>query len=197
MSKSSGEFLTVSLLESKGYDPLVYRFFCLQSHYRKSLVFSYENLDNATIAFNKLIAKIAAIHKEEKGEYDEATMAALKERFVKALDADMNTSLAVTALYDVLKANTTAATKIALIDDFDKVLSLNLNAKAKTLIEEEEKAAEKSNDPFIIEIEALIEERKEAKKAKNFARADEIRDILSAKGVTLIDTAQGTQYKID
>ena len=198
MSKSSGEFLTVSLLETKGYDPLVYRFFCLQSHYRKSLVFSYENLDNATIAFNKMLQKIVAIHKEEKGEIDEAAMAALKERFVKALDADMNTSLAVTALYDVLKANTTAATKIALIDDFDKVLSLDLNAKAKKLIEEEEKAAaEKSNDPFIVEIEALIEERKQAKKEKNFARADEIRALLAAKGVTLIDTAQGTQYKID
>ncbi len=198
MSKSSGEFLTVSLLESKGYDPLVYRFFCLQSHYRKSLVFSYENLDNAAAAFAKLLAKIVAIHKEDAGEYDAAAADALKAKFVQALDADMNTSLAVTALYDVLKANTTAATKIALIDDFDRVLSLDLNAKAKKIIEDEAKAAEaKSDDPFILEIEALIEERKEAKKAKNYARADEIRAKLTSMGVTLIDTAQGTQYKID
>ena len=61
MCKSKGEFLTVSLLEEKGYDPLVYRFFCLQSHYRKSLVFTWENLDNAAAAYDKLIARIAAL----------------------------------------------------------------------------------------------------------------------------------------
>ena len=198
MSKSKGEFLTVSLLEEKGYDPLVYRFFCLQSHYRKSLVFSYENLDNATIAFNKLMAKVVSLHKEEKGEIDKATFDALRAKFCEALDNDLNTSLAVTALYDVLKAKTTAATKIALIDDFDKVLSLDINKKALEIIEKEKAAeAEKANDPFIMKIEALIEERKNAKKEKNYARADEIRAELTAMGVTLIDTAQGTQYKID
>ena len=198
MSKSKGEFLTVSLLEEKGYDPLVYRFFCLQSHYRKSLVFSYENLDNATIAFNKLMAKVVSLHKEEKGEIDSATFDALRAKFCEALDNDLNTSLAVTALYDVLKAKTTAATKIALIDDFDKVLSLDINKKALEIIEKEKAAeAEKANDPFIMKIEALIEERKNAKKEKNYARADEIRAELTAMGVTLIDTAQGTQYKID
>ena len=198
MSKSKGEFLTVSLLEEKGYDPLVYRFFCLQSHYRKSLVFSYENLDNATIAFNKLMAKVVALHKEERGEIDSAAFDNLKSKFREALDNDLNTSLAVTALYDVLKAKTTAATKIALIDDFDKVLSLDINKKALEIIEKEKAAeAEKSNDPFIMKIETLIEERKNAKKEKNYARADEIRAELTAMGVTLIDTAQGTQYKID
>ena len=198
MSKSKGEFLTVSLLEEKGYDPLVYRFFCLQSHYRKSLVFSYENLDNATIAFNKLLAKVVALHKEDKSEIDTDAFDALKAKFREALDNDLNTSLAVTALYDVLKAKTTAATKIALIDDFDRVLSLDINKKALEIIEKEKAAeAEKSNDPFIMKIEALIEERKNAKKEKNYARADEIRAELTAMGVTLIDTAQGTQYKID
>ena len=198
MSKSKGEFLTVSLLEEKGYDPLVYRFFCLQSHYRKSLVFSYENLDNATIAFNKLMAKVVSLHKEEKGEIDTAAFDTLKAKFCEALDNDLNTSLAVTALYDVLKAKTNAATKIALIDDFDKVLSLDINKKALEMIEKEKAAeAEKSNDPFIMKIEALIEERKNAKKEKNYARADEIRAELTSMGVTLIDTAQGTQYKID
>ena len=202
MSKSKGEFLTVSLLEEKGYDPLVYRFFCLQSHYRKSLVFSYENLDNAVASFNKLIAKVITLHKGEKGEIDTAEFDRLKAKFCAALDNDMNTSLAVTALYDVLKANTTAATKIALIDDFDKVLSLDINAKAlKAIAEEEarkaEEAAQKANDPFIAKIEALIEERKTAKKEKNYARADEIRNELAAMGVTITDTAQGTKYTIE
>ncbi|MBE6891863.1 MAG: cysteine--tRNA ligase [Ruminococcaceae bacterium] len=196
MSKSSGEFLTVSLLEEKGYDPLVYRFFCLQSHYRKSLVFSYENLDNATVAFNKLLARVAALHKEEGGSVDESAFAALKAKFCEALDNDMNTSLAVTALYDVLKANTSPATKIALIEDFDRVLSLDLNAKAKKLIEAEKaEAEEKSNDPFVQEIESLIAERQQAKKDKNYARADEIRDGLKARGIILEDTPTGAKWK--
>ncbi len=196
MSKSSGEFLTVSLLEQKGYDPLVYRFFCLQSHYRKSLVFSYENLDNAVASFNKLLARVVALHKDAQGEVDADVFAELKAKFMEALDNDMNTSLAVTALYDVFKANTNSATKIALIDDFDKVLSLDLNAKAKKMIEEEKAAAEeKSSDPFVQEIEALIAERQQAKKDKNYKRADEIRDGLKARGIILEDTPTGAKWK--
>ncbi|MBO5883062.1 MAG: cysteine--tRNA ligase [Clostridia bacterium] len=195
MSKSSGEFLTVSLLESKGYDPLVYRFFCLQSHYRKSLVFSYENLDNATTAYNKLVAKIAALLESDRGEVDTAEFDRLKASFMSGMDNDLNTSMGVTALYDVLKAKTTAATKLALIEDFDKVLGIGLIAASTKLIEKKtEEKAVASDDPFIIEIEALIAERAAAKKAKDYARADAIRAELSAKGVTIIDTAEGTKY---
>ena len=197
MSKSKGEFLTVSLLTEKGYDPMVYRFFCLQSHYRKSLVFSWENMDNAKVAYNKLIARIAAL--DEGGEVDETVFAEQKAGFVKALDNDLNTSLAVTAVYDVLKANTNGATKRALLSDFDQVLCLNLLENAAKLNEEKNAADEKtpSDDPFIREIEEMIEARKEAKKAKNYAEADRIRNELAAKGVTLIDTKDGTTYKID
>ncbi len=197
MSKSSGEFLTVSLLESKGYDPLVYRLFCLQSHYRKSLVFSYENLDNAAVAYKKLVARILALLKAEAGEVDSAVFDERKAAFCAALDNDMNTSLAVTALYDVLKANTTPATKLALIEDFDYVLGLDLVEQAKKQKKAEEEAANTvSDDPVIRRIEDLIRERAEAKKAKNYARADEIRQMLLSEGVTLIDTPQGTQYKM-
>ena len=200
MSKSKGEFLTVSLLESKGYDPIVYRFFCLQSHYRKSLVFSYENLDNAAVAYNKLVARIAAL-KPDGEEVDKAAFDELDKKFREAMDNDLNTSLGVTALYDVLKAKTNTATKLALIDSFDKVLSLDLIAHAKALSEAKEETvadqpATSSADISAEEIEALIAERKEAKKAKNFARADEIRQYLLDKGVTLIDTREGTTYKI-
>ena len=196
MSKSKGEFLTVSLLESKGYDPLAYRFFCLQSHYRKSLVFSYENLDNATVAFEKLISRIAAL--KDGGEaVIEADFKALDGAFREALDNDLNTSLAVTALYDVLKAKTNDETKLALIKEFDKVLSLDLIGHAEALKKAEAEAPAASAAGITAEeIEALIVERKEAKKAKNFARADEIRQYLSDKGVTLIDTREGTTYKI-
>ena len=189
MSKSKGEFLTVSLLESKGYDPLAYRFFCLQSHYRKSLVFSYENLDNAAGAFTKLLAKIAALKND--GDVDQAKFDEYKARFVEALDNDLNTSLAVTALYDVLKADTNDATKKALIEDFDRVLSLDLT---KERVAEDETPA---IDPeFAAEIERLIAERATAKKEKNFAEADRIRAYLADRGVTLLDSREGTTYKI-
>ena len=198
MSKSSGEFLTVSLLESKGYDPLVYRLFCLQSHYRKSLVFSYENLDNAVIAYNTIVAKALSLLKEPAGELDEAAFEQGKAKFCAALDNDMNTSLAVTAIYDALKLKTTPATKLALILDFDRVLGLDIVPAAKKILEAEQAEAMKAaSDPFIMEIEDMIKQRAEAKAAKNYARADEIRQILSDKGVTLIDTPQGTKYKID
>ena len=205
MSKSKGEFLTVSLLEEKGYDPMVYRFFCLQSHYRKALVFSWENMDNAAVAYNKLIARIATLNAGD-GVVDTQAYETLRANFVKAMDNDMNTSLAITALYDVLKAKVSDATKLALIENFDSVLSLSLIDRANTLRqkEEEKKAAEAkalaeaaAADPFVAEILQLIEERKAAKKAKNFAEADRIRDYLASKGVTLVDTAQGTTYKID
>ncbi len=187
MSKSKGEFLTVSLLESKGYDPLAYRFFCLQSHYRKSLVFSYENLDNASGAFSKLRTKISAL--KDDGAIDDAKFAEYKARFVEALDNDLNTSLAITALYDVLKADTNDTTKKALITDFDRVLSLDLT-----------KAQSENNDAPNIdpELEAYIKEQIElrtaAKKAKNFAEADRIRAELLEKGITLLDTREGTTY---
>ena len=202
MSKSSGEFLTVSLLESKGYDPLVYRFFCLQSHYRKSLVFSYENLDNAAIAYKKLVARIVATMKEDQGEIDTEAFDSLRQKFSAAMDNDLNTSLAVTALYDVLKAKTTAATKLALIEDFDKVLCVGLIAAAERALAEEKAEAQKAaealaNDPFAAYVEDMIRQRAEAKKAKDYARADAIRAELLEKGVTLTDTSAGTKWSKD
>ena len=189
MSKSKGEFLTVSLLESKGYDPLVYRFFCLNSHYRKSLVFSYENLDNAATSFEKLIARIAAILKEEQGEIDKEAFESLKANFCAALDNDLNTSLGVTALYDVLKANTTAATKIALVSEYDKVLSLDLIAKAQQLANKSE------SEELPAEISELVARRAQARKDKDFALADKLRDEITAKGYIIEETRQGTKVR--
>lgn len=201
MSKSKGEFLTVSLLQEKGYDPLVYRLFCLQSHYRRSLVFSYENLDNATVTYNKLVAKIAALKKDDNEPVDAAVLAELQAKFRAALDNDLNTSLAVTALYDVLKANTNAATKRAAIADFDSVLCLGLLQAAdrlakenaeKALLHEGERVY--SDDPKIRAIEEAIDARAAAKKAKNYAEADRIRADLAEKGIILTDTAAGTTW---
>ena len=190
MSKSKGEFLTVSLLESKGYDPMVYRLFCLQSHYRRNLVFSWENLDNAAAAYQKLIAKIASLTPE--GKVSMETFEGLKQRFVSALNADLNTSLAVTAVYDVLKAKCNDATKVALLKDFDSVLSLNLLPAAEKYRQEQKKEEAEESDP---EIEALIAARTKAKKEKNFAEADMIRDELRFRHIEIIDTPQGTKWR--
>ena len=190
MSKSKGEFLTVSLLESKGYDPMAYRYFCLQSHYRRNLVFSWENLDNAAGAYDKLIAKIAAL--KDEGQVDMAAFGQLKEKFVGALNGDLNTSLAVTALYDVLKAKANDATKLYALKDFDQVLSLNLLAAAQALQKKQAEDAAASADP---EIDALVAARTEAKKAKNFGEADRIRDRLKEMGVEIIDTPQGAKWR--
>ena len=190
MSKSKGEFLTVSLLQEKGYDPMAYRYFCLQSHYRRNLVFSWENLDNAAGAYDKLIAKIAAL--KDEGQVDMAAFGQLKEKFVGALNADLNTSLAVTALYDVLKAKVNDATKLYALKDFDQVLSLNLLAAAQALQKKQAEEAAASADP---EIDALVAARTEAKKAKNYAEAYRIRDRLKEIGVEIIDTPQGTKWR--
>ena len=201
MSKSKGEFLTVSLLEEKGYDPLAYRFFCLQSHYRKSLVFSWENLDNAQGAYNKLLKRIAAL-KENDGEVDEAVAAEFKQKFDQQVGNDLNTSMGVTALYDVLKAKTNDVTKRAILHSFDQVLSLSLLEKA-AVIREKEAAQAKAQaaggytitgegDPAI---DARVLARYEAKKAKNFAEADRIRDELKAQGIEVTDMPGGAAWK--
>ena len=202
MSKSSGEFLTVSLLEEKGFDPLAYRLYCLQSHYRKSLMFSWEIMANAQVTYNKLIARVAAL-KPGDGEVDEEAVRALKEKFSAALDNDLNTSLAVTAVYDALKYNTNDATKLAVLGDFDRVLSLSLLEKAAAKREELKKQTVTAGEFTIISesgeedaaVEAQIRARQDAKKAKNFAEADRIRDELKAAGIEVTDIPHGAKWK--
>ena len=186
MSKSSGEFLTVSLLEEKGYSPVIYRFFCLQSHYRKSLVFSWENLENAKITYNKLISKIKPLISDayeplNKNEYDR-----LLNNFNSALSNDLNTALAITAVYDVLKSSANNFTKLALFEEFDKVLGLDLIENAKKIIEA-------PADEIPAEVMELVEQRKTARKEKNFALADELRNKITELGYEVKETRQGTE----
>ena len=190
MSKSKGDFLTVSLLESKNYNPVVYRFFCLQSHYRKPLVFSYEALDNAVNAYEKLIKKIAALDLESTEAVDENVVEIFREKFADGLGNDINTSSGISVLYDVLKADTNDATKVFLLEDMDTVLSLDLIPAAKAL---GTKSVDSELEAYVL---AKIEERKAAKKEKDFAKADAIRDELNAKGIAIKDTREGTVWEL-
>lgn len=198
MSKSKGEFLTVSLLQEKGYDPLAYRFFCLQSHYRKVLVFTYENLDNAKKAYDKLIAKIAALNTEDSDDINNEAFDKYNDMFKDALGNDLNTSLGLTVIYDVLKADINDQTKVALLNSFDMVLGLDLVKKAKELKSRQTKST--GTDDFVIngegdpEIDAMILERRDAKKAKDFAKADEIRNKLLEMGVEVKDIRGGVEW---
>ncbi|MCR4754973.1 MAG: cysteine--tRNA ligase [Lachnospiraceae bacterium] len=187
MSKSKGEFLTVSLLTEKGYDPLAYRLFCLQSHYRKPLTFSYESLDQMAATYKKLKKRIASL--AEDGAVDEAAVKEWHNKFAEEVGSDLNTSMGITLVYDVLKADVSDATKRAIIDDYDKVLSLNL------LIPDEEAPAEVDSE-LAAYVESMIAKRKEAKANKDYAGADAIRDELKAKGIEIKDTREGTVWEV-
>lgn len=185
MSKSKGEFLTVSLLEEKGYDPLAYRFFCLQSHYRKPLVFSYEALDQAAGTLKKLKKRIADLQKD--GAVDETALKEYRRKFVEAVGNDVNTSMGITLVYDVLKAELNDVTKRAIVDSFDYVLGLDLL--------KEEAAGDGIDAQLEAYVLAKIEDRKAAKKEKNFALADAIRNELLEQGIILEDTREGVKWK--
>ena len=184
MSKSKGQILTVSVLEENGYNPLSFRFMCLGSHYRKQLLFSYDNLDQAQNTYNKLVKKINSLSTD--GELDKDKFNEYDSKSKECLENDLNTSNALAVLYELLKDNdVNDKTKRELISSFDKVLSLDLI---------QENVSEEHN--LDEEILKLIEERKEAKKNKDFQKADQIRDDLLARGIKLIDTREGTTYEV-
>ncbi len=184
MSKSKGAVLSISKLQEDGYNPIAFRFMCLESHYRKQLVFSYKVLDQFENQYNKLINKISLIKKE--GNIDQDIFKEYKDRFIKELSNDLNTANAITLLYDLLKDNNVNGnTKLEILKDFDKVLSLNLVKEENTI--------DKELEEYIL---SKIEERKIAKQNKNYELSDSIREELLSKGIELIDTREKTIYKI-
>lgn len=185
MSKSKGEFLTVSLLAEKGYNPLAYRMFCLQSHYRRPLTFSYSALDNASSAYEKLKRQISAVGND--GEVDNNVVSSCRDNFIETVGNDLNTASGLTLIYDALKLDVNGATKRAIIAGYDEVFSLGLLEKA------EKTESVSADDEYIKE---KIAQRADAKKNKNYALADAIRKELSDKGIILTDTAAGTTYQI-
>ena len=184
MSKSKGDILTVTKLEEMGYNPLSFRYMCLNTSYRKQLLFSFDALKQAEDAYKKL--KNKALNLPKEGELDKAAFDKYNDKFKEELSNDLNTPNALAVLYELLKDNeVNGTTKRELIDNFDKVFSLDL-------LKEEEKTSNE-DDTWILE---LIEKRKEAKANKDYALADQIRNELLEKGVELLDTREGTTYKI-
>ncbi len=185
MSKSKGDFLTLELLTKEGYSPLEYRFYCLGSHYRKQLAFSFDKLAMAQSAYQKLKKKTLALANYEKATLSDNGEELLKA-FKTALADDLNTANALTVVYDVLKSNIADGEKAHLIAEFDKVLSLDLLV---------DNTVKKDNTAIDGEkIEQLIAERAAAKQAKNYELSDQIRDELAALGVILTDTENGTTW---
>ena len=181
MSKSKGGILTVSKLVEEGHDPLGYRFMCLNSHYRKQLVFNENNLAQAEKTLTKLRNRISNLG--DDGEIDNTSFDKYVDKFKKELENDLNTANAISILYEVLKdSEINDKTKLALVEDFDKVFSLELINNKDIDIDEE----------FI---NSKIEERKEAKANKNYGLADKIRDELLNMGIKLIDTKDGTSFE--
>ena len=182
MSKSKGDILTVSKLIEEGYDPLAYRLMVLNSHYRKQLLFTYDALNQNENVLKKLRNKVSSLSKN--GEVDNNKFNEYNDRFKAELENDLNTANALTVLFELLKDDTVNdVTKLELVKNFDKVFSLNL------IVENEVS----ENDA---EIRDLIEKRANAKKNKDFALADSIRTDLLNKGIELIDTREGTTYRI-
>ena len=184
MSKSKGEFLTLSLLESKKYLPLAYRYFCLGSHYRKQLVFSYDALNQAQNTYLKLKNKVLSLKDEGNILSDKVKL--YEEKFKDAINNDLNTSLMLTLVYEVLKdKELNDLTKKEIIKSFDKVLGLDLLKKEEIKLDIDEK--------YILD---KIEERRKAKENKDYLLADKIREELLNKNVRLIDTKDNTTYEI-
>ncbi|SHJ80583.1 cysteinyl-tRNA synthetase [Hathewaya proteolytica DSM 3090] len=192
MSKSKGEFLTLSRIIEHGFSPLDYRFFCLQSRYRKQLLFSFDNLKDAQTAYSRLKEKIALVKGavEMSDTLDENKMKVYDDKFIKEISDDLNMPNAFTVLSEVIKAkDLNNKEKFQLIKKFDTVLSLDLDK-----VEAEADISKADVDAELID--RLIAERKEARETKNWARADEIRDELASMNIELLDTKEGTTWKL-
>lgn len=197
MSKSKGATLTLTRLEELGYSALDYKFFCLQSHYRKQLIFSEEGLESAKTAYQKLLKRIEKL-KADDSDIDNNIFDEYVDKFNQALANDLNTSSAITLVFDILKNDMSINTKIALLKDFDSVLDLGFVEAIENAQIDKTDDEPQDIDPQLKQyIEEMIEKRKNAKLEKDYTLADNIRNELAEKGIELIDTKEGTIYKIN
>ena len=195
MSKSAGGFLTLQTLVDSGYDPLDFRYFLLGAHYRSQLQFSFPAMDGAKSARKSLIEKIRSLAGEaaknsaaaKASAAENAIIAKYLSAFNKALEDDLSTPRALAELWGLLKdPSVSPAEALGAAFDMDEVLGLDLAKEA---------ALRPEDQTLTAEIESLINERNDAKKAKNYGRADEIRSTLKNRGIILEDSPSGTSWR--
>jgi cysteinyl-tRNA synthetase len=184
MAKSGENFLTLQTLVDKGYSPLDYRYFVLTAHYRSELKFSWKNLESAKKSLQTLREHIKALKKNRNEKISAAKVSEYRKRFEEAINDDLNMPEALSVMWEILrsKEHISSDDKLKLIFEFDKIFGLKLSEE-----EVEEKVSE--------EIENLIRQREEARKAKDFESADDIRDELKEMGIVLEDTPTGVKWK--
>ncbi len=195
MSKSSGEFLRVQLLIDKGFHPLAYRMMCLQAHYRSELEFSWDNLSAAFTRLKRLVMMMERMDRSiEAAEPSHQKLAAPMQKFDAAISDDLNTSIALTAIDEVVSMKKIdSAQKLGAIKIMDDVLGLNLMTLKRTDLRVRPKDASITEE----EVEAQLSLRKEAKANKDFTASDVLRDTLNDKGIELMDgDPLGWEWKI-
>ncbi|MGA2669322.1 MAG: cysteine--tRNA ligase [Ignavibacteria bacterium] len=188
MSKSSGEFLRLQTLIDKGYDPLDYRYFCLGTHYRKHLQFTWENLDAAKNAYERLKNRVIEFRTKDSTtdlkDYTES-IDGYKQRFLEAVNDDLGIPEGLAVMWEVVRNDLLPPNvRLELLYEFDNVLGLGLKD-----------VKNKSRDDIPDEILKLVEERTTAKKNKDFKKADEIRNKIKEMGYELVDKKDGVEVK--
>lgn len=178
MSKSLGNVYTLNDLKAKGIDALSYRYFTYSSHYRNKLNFTWEAIKSAKNSLNKLRDMIA-LHKGVNKKIDKNIISKYEEQFLDAINDDMNMPVAISIVWEIAKEKEKSNDFYELIKKFDSVLSLDLDKNDK----------EDINIPE--DIKLILNERKDARKNKNFAKSDELRDKLKELGYIVKDTKDG------
>lgn len=183
MAKSGDNFLRMQTLLDKGYDPLDYRYLCLGSHYRSELIFSWEAMDGAKNSFNRFRNKVIDL-KKDMNKKGSSNVKRYIEDFEKAINDDLNTSVALATTLQLLNDNEIAnKVKYEALLSFDSVLGFGIEDFKEEHIE------------LSKEIEKKIQQREEARKKKDFATADKIRAKLKEKGILLEDSPEGVVWK--
>ena len=182
MSKSGGTFVTLDTLKEKGYDPLAYRYLCLGAHYRTQLEFSYESLDAAAKSLKNLRAQACQIKQAAQTADKTEKSLAWQEKFVQAMQDDLNAPKALAVVWESLHSDLTAGEKCYFLEFADTILSVDMFRP-----EPEEKAE------IPEEVQSLLTARAEARKAKDWKKSDELRDAVAALGFAVKDTPKGQE----
>ncbi|NSW89767.1 MAG: cysteine--tRNA ligase [Firmicutes bacterium] len=195
MSKSLGNTYTISDLRSKGFNPLTFRYFCLNAHYRNKLNFTWDAIKAAQIAYDRLLGgalthKKAGYEENEVNSADPEIIDTFKNEFEEAITDDLNIPKAMGVVWNVIRYEKKSRDLFDLLVDFDRVLGLDI---AKAEEKKEEKGEDAEGLELDEEIKELIEQRQQARKEKNWKVADEIRDKLKDMGILLEDTPQGVR----